>query len=72
MAPLLALMLTSLLGLSDSARQAGVILSSMPVAVVTTILAVEFDVSPAFVTNAVFISTVLSPLTVTPLIAYLR
>jgi predicted permease len=44
----------------------------MPVAVVTTILALEFDVAPAFVTSVVFASTVLSPLTLTPLIAYLQ
>ena len=71
-APLVALGLTSLLGLSGAARQAGVMLASMPVAVVTTVLALEFDVAPKFVTNAVFISTLLSPFTLTPLIAYLR
>ena len=71
-APIVALGLTSLLGISGAARQAGVILASMPVAVVTTILALEFDTAPTFVTNAVFISTLLSPLTLTPLIAYLR
>ena len=71
-APVIALALTSLLGLSGPGRQAGVVLASMPVAVVTTILALEFEVSPAFVTSAVFVSTFLSPLTLTPLIAYLR
>jgi predicted permease len=70
-APLVALGLAALLGLSGPARQAGVILASMPVAVVTTILALEFEIAPEFVTNAVFISTLLSPLTLTPLIAYL-
>jgi malate permease and related proteins len=71
-APLVALGFTSLFGVSGAARQAVVVLSSMPVAVVTTILALEFDASPDFVTSAVFLSTVLSPLTLTPLIAYLR
>ncbi len=70
-APLVALGLTSLLNVSGPARQAVVVLSSMPVAVATTILALEFDASPDFVTSAVFISTLLSPLTLTPLIAYL-
>jgi malate permease and related proteins len=69
--PIVALALSSMLGLSGPARQAGVILASMPVAVVTTILAVEFEIAPAFVTSAVFFSTLLSPLTLTPLIAYL-
>jgi len=71
-APLVALALASLLGLSGPGRQAGVVLASMPVAVVTTILALEFEVSPAFVTSAVFVSTFLSPLTLTPLIAFLK
>jgi predicted permease len=71
-APFVALGLTSFIGLSGAARQAGVILASMPVAVVTTILAVEFEIAPSFVTSAVFVSTLLSPLTLTPLIAYLR
>ena len=71
-APLVALGLTSLLDVSGAARQAVVVLSSMPVAVATTILALEFDASPDFVTSAVFLSTILSPITLTPLIAYLR
>ena len=71
-APIVALALASLLQVSGSARQASVILASMPVAVITTILALEFDVAPAFVTSAVFLSTIFSPLTLTPLLAYLR
>jgi predicted permease len=71
-APLVALGLTSLFGVTGAARQAVVVLSSMPVAVATTILALEFDASPDFVTGAVFLSTILSPLTLTPIIAYLR
>ena len=71
-APLVALGLTSLLDLTGAARQAGVALASTPVAVITTILALEFDVAPAFVTNAVFVSTLLSPFTLTALIAYLQ
>ena len=71
-APFVALGLASLLGITGAARQAAVILSSMPVAVITTILALEFELSPEFVTSAVFISTIASPLTLTPLIAYLR
>jgi len=71
-APLVALGLAALFGVTGAARQAAVILSSMPVAVVTTILALEFELAPEFVTSAVFLSTVASPLTLTPLIAYLR
>ena len=71
-APLIALGWVSVLGVAGPARQAAVTLSAMPVAVATTIVALEFDVSPAFVTSAVFMTTVLSPLTLSPLIAYLR
>lgn len=71
-APLIALGWVSVLGVAGPARQAAVTLSAMPVAVATTIVALEFDVSPAFVTSAVFVTTVLSPLTLSPLIAYLR
>jgi predicted permease len=71
-APFVALGLASLLGISGAARQAAVILSAMPVAVVTTILALEFELSTEFVTSAVFVSTIASPLTLAPLIAYLR
>jgi predicted permease len=70
-APFVAIGLAALLNLSGAARQASVILASMPVAVITTIFALEFDLAPAFVTSAVFVSTLLSPLTLTPLLAYL-
>jgi predicted permease len=70
-APAVALGLAAMFGITGPARQAAVILASMPVAVVTTILALEFKLAPEFVTSAVFVSTVLSPLTLTPLIAYL-
>jgi hypothetical protein len=71
-APLVAIGFTSVVPIPDAARQAVVILSAMPVAVITTILALEYDLAPEFVTSAVFVSTVASPLTLTPLIAYLR
>jgi predicted permease len=71
-APFVALGLSSLLNITGPARQAAVILSSMPVAVITTILALEFELAPEFVTSAVFVSTIASPLTLAPLIAYLR
>ena len=71
-APVVALGLAGLLSVTGPARQSAVILSSMPVAVITTILALEFELDPEFVTSAVFLSTIASPLTLTPLIAYLR
>lgn len=71
-AAVLGLVLAHVVGLDGAARQAGILQASMPVAVVTTILAVEFQVEPTFVTSVVFLSTLLSPLTLTPLIALLK
>jgi predicted permease len=70
--PLVALGIAHLVGLEGAAFRAGVLQTSMPTAVITTILAVEFDVRPDFVTSVVFVSTLLSPFTVTLMIAYLR
>jgi malate permease and related proteins len=70
--PLVAMGIAHLVGLRGAAFQAGVLQTSMPTAVITTILAVEFDVLPDFVTSVVFVSTLLSPLTVTLIIAYLQ
>jgi predicted permease len=71
-APLVALGLSWIIGLNGSARQAAVVQASMPTAGVTTILALEYDVLPAFVTSVVLLATLLSPLTLTVLIAYLQ
>jgi predicted permease len=70
-APAIALVLTMLFNLQGSARQATIIEASMPCAVTATVLATEFDVHPEFVTAAVTTSTLLSPLTLTPLLAFL-
>jgi predicted permease len=70
--PLLALGMVQALGLSGAARQAAIIEASMPSAVATTILALEYEVAPSFVTSVVFVSTLVSPITVTLLIAFLK
>jgi predicted permease len=70
--PILAWGLVNVMGLSGAARQAAMLESSMPAAVVTTILALEYQIAPSFVTGAVFVSTLLSPFTVTLLIAFLQ
>jgi len=70
--PVMALGIAHLVGLQGDALRAGVLQTSMPTAVITTILAVEFDVLPDFVTSVVSVSTLLSPLTVTLMIAFLQ
>jgi predicted permease len=69
--PLVALLLARWIGLSGLARQAAVLQASMPAAVVTTILAVEYELDATLVSGTVVLTTLLSPLTLTPLIAYL-
>ena len=44
----------------------------MPAAVIMTILALEYGAAPRFVTSAVVASTVLSPVTLALLIAWLQ
>jgi predicted permease len=70
--PLVALGLASLLHVPLPGRQAAVVLASMPVAVTTSILALKYDAAPDFVISAIFLSTLLSPFTLTPIIAYLQ
>jgi predicted permease len=53
-------------------RQAAIVVSAMPAAVVTTVLALEFDLDSSLVTGIVFLSTLLSPLTLVLLITYLK
>jgi malate permease and related proteins len=69
--PLVALLLAHWMGLTGVARQAAVLQASMPAAVVTTVLAVQYELDSTLVSGTVVLTTVLSPLTLTPLIAYL-
>lgn len=69
--PLLAILFLPLFGLTGPARQAITIEAGMPAAVLTTMLATEFNSEPSFVTAAVFLTTLLSPLTLTPLLSFL-
>ena len=70
-APLVGIILSGLLGMTGVARNVAIVVSAMPAAVITTVLAMEFDLDSAFVTSVVFLSTLLSPVTLVLLIAYL-
>lgn len=70
-APLLALAISSLFNLSGSLLQASVTESSMPPAVMNALLATEYDAEPSFATFVILAGTLLSPFTLTPLLAYL-
>ena len=71
-APIIAFGLSAMLGLVGAARQAAIIEASMPAAVITTVLALEFDLDASFSTSVVFFTTLLSPVTLVLLIAYLQ
>jgi predicted permease len=68
---LAGLALAPLFGLEGVARQAGILQSAMPSAIICIVIATEYDAEPAFATSVVFLTTLLSPLTLTPLLAYL-
>ena len=69
--PLVGLALAGMYGLNPVARQANVVQASMPSAVTCTVLATEYNLEPPLVTSIVFIGTLLSPLTLTPLLVLL-
>jgi predicted permease len=72
MAPLVAFGLASLFGLATQTRQAVVLEASMPAAVITTLIATEFQAEPKLVTGAVVLSTLISPITLSVVIALLK
>jgi len=70
-APLAALLFAALFGLQGFPRQASVTQASMPSIVSATVLATEYNLDAKLVTAVVFISTLLSPFTLTPLLVFL-
>ncbi len=66
----LAILLAPLFGLSGLARGAGIFQSAMPPAVLASIIAIEYDLLPDFVTTTVLVSTLGSLLTLTLLFAF--
>jgi hypothetical protein len=69
--PVIGLLLAALFGLKDTNRKAGITQAGMPSAVMTTILANEYKLDTSLVTAIIFVSTILSPLTLTPLLFFL-
>lgn len=60
---LVAVGVAELLGLEGLNRSVSILEASMPTAVITTVLATEFDVQPQVTTSIVVLSTLLSPIT---------
>jgi len=72
LAPVFALLATTVLGVDGVPQRAMLVLSAMPTAVITIILATEFGAQPRFVTRVVVGSTLASVATLTLLIALVR
>jgi predicted permease len=70
--PLVGLGLAALFGLQNPARQAGITEMATPTGVMTTILATEFNLDSRLVTAIVFVSTILSPISLTIVLYFLR
>ncbi len=70
-APAFGLLLAALFGLQGPARQASVAESGVPSAVTTLVLSTEYGLDTSLVTAMVFVGTILSPLTLTPLLVFL-
>ncbi len=66
--PLIAFGLALAFGLSGQARDVGIVQASMPVAVLVSIIAAEYDLEPAFVTALVLFSTLASVVSLTAII----
>lgn len=71
-APFIAVAFAALLNLSGPARQAGILEASMPAAVVSTLIANEYEAEPQLVTGTVLLSTLLSPISLSIIIALLQ
>lgn len=65
----LALLLVGFFGLNGLERGAGIFQAAMPAAVLCTIIAMEYDLVPEFVTKTVLFSTIASIFTLTLLLA---
>lgn len=66
--PALAILLVRFFGLTGIERGAGIMQAAMPAAVLTSIIALEYDLLPDFVTRTVLFSTLASVVTLTLLL----
>lgn len=70
--PVVAIGVAALVGLEGLGRSVSIIEASMPSAVMTTVLATEYETKPATMTGIVVLSTLLSPITLSVLINVLQ
>lgn len=72
LSPIVAWILVGLLQVQPEATQSTILEAAMPTAVLTSILATQYEVEPEFVSGAILLTTILSPVTLTPLLLVLR
>ncbi len=70
--PILAIVLALPFGLTGIERNAGILQASMPVAVLTSIIAMERDLLPDFVTATILFSTLASMVTLTVVVGIMQ
>jgi len=70
-APSLAFLLAYLMGLQGLTRQVCIFEASTPAAVTAALMAIEFDCEPEFVTSVVFLTTLLSSISLTVILSIL-
>jgi len=70
-APVLAFGLAELMGLQGLTYKVCVFEASTPAAITAALMAIEFDAEPAFVTSVVFLTTLLSSITLTAVLGIL-
>lgn len=68
-AAIVAGVIATLMGLEGLTRQVCIVQASMPTAILSVVLSVEFDANPRFVTSVVFTSTLVSTITLTVLLS---
>lgn len=71
LSPFLAILITSFMGVHGLLRSVLILESSMPTAINSTLIAIEFDAKPGYVSTTVLISTILSIFSLTGLLLYL-
>ncbi len=71
-APILAWTTAPLLGLDGLLRDVSILLTSLPTGVSAAVWATEFRTEPALVSSIVVVTTLLSPVTITGLLIFLR
>jgi hypothetical protein len=72
LSPLIAWGLVSVFQVSGTAAQVTILEAAMPTAVLASILATQYEVEPEFVSGAILLTTLISPLTLTPLLLLLQ